>query len=149
MWQRNLGILVNLENVEWKVYLKRLQNDPYPVFRDGWGADYPDPDNFMKLFTSGSGNNHSRWKNSRYDQILDQAAQEARDERRARLYDDAQKLLCETDIAIVPLFVRVESTLLNPRFVGLEYSSMGRLILKNVRMKQADGAPPAARAKDA
>jgi oligopeptide transport system substrate-binding protein len=149
MWQRNLGVLVNLENVEYKVYLKRLQNDPYPVFRDGWGADYPDPDNFMKLFTSGSGNNHSRWKNSRYDQILDQAAQEAKDERRARLYDDAQRLLCEADVAIVPLFVRVESTLLNPRFIGLEYSSMGRLILKNVRMKQPDGTPSAGRAKGA
>lgn len=149
MWQRNLGVLVNLENVEWKVYLERLKNDPYPVFRDGWGADYPDPDNFMKLFTSGSGNNHSRWKNSRYDQILDQAAQEPRDERRARLYDDAQRLLCETDVAIVPLFVRVESTLLNPRFVGLEYSSMGRLILKNVRTTQSDGAPAPARAKGA
>ena len=71
MWQRNLGIIVALENQEWKVYLKKLQTDPFPVFRDGWGADYPDPDNFMKLFVSHSGNNHLRWRNSRYDQLVE------------------------------------------------------------------------------
>ncbi len=136
MWKRNLGVLVRLENIEWKVYLKKLQNDPPPVFRDGWGADYPDPDNFMKLFTSNSGNNHPRWKNSRYDQLLDQAAEEMKEQKRARLYDEAQKLLCEIDVAIIPLFVRVESTLLNPRFTGLEYNSMERLILRDVRLKQ-------------
>ena len=80
MWQRNLGIVVGLENQEWKFYLKKLQNDPFPVFRDGWGADYPDPDNFMKLFTSNSGNNHLRWRNNRYDQLAESAARELREE---------------------------------------------------------------------
>src|SRR3990170_1593222 len=52
MWQRNLNVLVRLDNQEWKVYLSKLKNDPPNVFRLGWGADYPDPDNFMKLFRS-------------------------------------------------------------------------------------------------
>ena len=60
----NLNVVVKIENQEWKVYLKKLQNDPFVVHRAGWGADYPDPDNFMKLFTSNSGNNHGRWKNA-------------------------------------------------------------------------------------
>ncbi|HEX9445762.1 MAG TPA: peptide ABC transporter substrate-binding protein [Candidatus Binatia bacterium] len=139
MWKNNLRVLVRLENLDWKVYLKRLQNDPPPVFRDGWGADYPDPDNFMKLFTSNSGNNHTRWKNARYDQILEQAAEDLREPRRIRLYDEAQRILLENDTAIIPLFTRVESTVLNPRYVGLEYNSMGRLVLKNVRVKAGSG----------
>jgi oligopeptide transport system substrate-binding protein len=133
MWQRNLGIVVALENQEWKVYLKKLQNDPFPVFRAGWGADYPDPDNFMKLFTSNSGNNHSRWKNKRYDQLLESAARELNADKRIRLYDEAQRLLCETDVPIIPLFWRTESTVLDPRFTGLEMNSMGRLDLHHVR----------------
>ena len=133
MWQRNLGIVVGLENQEWKVYLKRLQNDPFPVFRDGWGADYPDPDNFMKLFTSNSGNNHLRWRNSRYDQLANSAAREFDAKKRARLYDDAQRILCETDLPIIPLYWRTESTVLNPLFTGLEMNSMGRLVLHQVR----------------
>jgi oligopeptide transport system substrate-binding protein len=135
MWKRNLGVLVKLDNQEWKVYLKKLQSDPPHIFRLGWGADYPDPDNFMKLFTSLSGNNNTRWKNSRYDHLLEMAAGEFDERKRIRLYNEAQKILCETDIPVLPLFTTVESTVLNPRFTGLEYSSMGRLVLKDVKAK--------------
>jgi len=137
MWKRNLGVLVRLENQEWKVYLSKLRNDPPHIFRLGWGADYPDPDNFMKLFTSLSGNNNTRWKNPRYDQTLELAAGEFDEQKRARLYDEAQRILCETDIPIMPLFTTAESTVLNPRFTGLEYSSMGRLVLWRVRPRIA------------
>ncbi|HEY7554382.1 MAG TPA: peptide ABC transporter substrate-binding protein [Candidatus Binatia bacterium] len=133
MWQRNLGVLVKLENQEWKVYLKQLQNDPPAIFRLGWGADYPDPDNFMKLFTANSGNNHTRWKNKKYDQLLEQAARELDGKRRVKLYDQAQKILCETDLPIMPLFWVAESTLLNPHFTGLEFNSMARMDLRHVR----------------
>jgi oligopeptide transport system substrate-binding protein len=133
LWQRNLGVVVRIENQEWKVYLKKLQNDPFQVFRAGWGADYPDPDNFMKLFTTTSGQNYSRWKNPRYDQLLEAAARELDDKKRAQLYDEAQKLLTETAMPIVPLFWRAETTVLNPHFTGLEFNSMARLDLRRVR----------------
>ncbi len=133
MWQRYLNVVVRLENQEWKVYLKKLQTDPFPVHRAGWGADYPDPDNFMKLFTSNSGNNHGRWKNPQYDQLLEQAAQELDAEKRTKLYDAAQKLLTETDAAIAPLFWRSEATVLSPKFTGLEYNSMARMDLRHAK----------------
>jgi oligopeptide transport system substrate-binding protein len=133
MWQKHLGVVVRIENQEWKVFLKKLQNDPFPVFRAGWGADYPDPDNFMKLFTSNSGNNHGRWKNARYDQMLELAARELDAKKRSKIYDDAQKLLTEIDTAIVPLYWKAESTILSPKFTGLEYNSMARMDLRNVK----------------
>ena len=138
MWQRNLGVVVKLENQEWKVYLKKLQNDPPNIFRLGWGADYPDPDNFMKLFTANSGNNNTRWENPRYDRLLEQAARELNTATRAKLYDQAQRILCETDLPIMPLFWTAESTLLNPHFTGLEINSMARMDLRHVR---AAGSP--------
>lgn len=137
MWQKHLGVVVQLENQEWKVFLKKLQSDPFPLFRSGWGADYPDPDNFMKLFTSNSGNNHGRWKNPRYDELLEAAAREADAQRRTKLYDEAQKLLTEIDAAIVPLYWKAEATVLNPRFTGLEYNSMARMDLRHVRAAAA------------
>jgi oligopeptide transport system substrate-binding protein len=133
MWQKHLNVIVKIENQEWKVFLKKLQNDPFPVFRSGWGADYPDPDNFMKLFTSNSGNNHGRWKNAKYDQLLEQAAREQDGAKRTALYDEAQKILTETDAAIAPLFWRAEATMLSPKFTGLEYNSMARMDLRNVK----------------
>jgi len=133
MWQRTLGVVVSIENQEWKVFLKKLQNDPFQVYRSGWGADYPDPDNFMKLFTSASGQNYSRWKNPRYDQLVEQASHELDASKRVALYDEAQRILCETELPITPLFWRGETTVLNPRFTGLEYNSMARMDLRHVR----------------
>ena len=140
MWQKNLGVIVTLENQEWKVYLKKLRNDPPSIFRLGWGADYPDPDNFMKLFTADSGNNNARWKNPKYDQILDEAAREFDPAKRVKLYDEAQKILCETDVPIMPLFWTAETTVLNPHFTGLEFNSMARMDLRHVR-RTSGGAP--------
>jgi len=136
MWKNNLGVLVRLDNQEWKVYLSRLLRDPPHVFRLGWGADYPDPNNFMNLFTSNSGNNNTRWKNTRYDELVEQAARELDPEKRIELYNEAQRILCETDVPIVPLFVTTEATVLNPRYTGLELNSMARLMLRHVRLKE-------------
>jgi len=133
MWQKNLGVVVRIENQEWKVYLKKLHNDPPNIFRMGWGADYPDPDNFVKLFTANSGNNYTRWKNSKFDQLLEDAAREQDSSKRATMYDEAQKILVESDTVIMPFFWTAETTVLNPKFTGLEFNSMARMDLKNVR----------------
>ena len=87
----------------------------------------------MKLFTSNSGNNHLRWRNNRYDQLAESAAREFDTKKRERLYDEAQRILCETELPMVPLYWRTESTVLNPLFTGLEMNSMGRLDLRQVR----------------
>ena len=137
MWKRTLNVLVRLDNQEWKVYLQKLNNDPPNIFRLGWGADYPDPDNFMKLFTAVSGNNFTRWKNPAYDRLINAAAQEFDPAKRAKLYTEAERILCETDVPIVPLFTTTETTVLSPRFTGLEYNSMGRLVLQHARAKKS------------
>ncbi|MCA9810707.1 MAG: peptide ABC transporter substrate-binding protein, partial [Candidatus Dadabacteria bacterium] len=51
MWKMYLGVKVNLMNQEWKVYLSTINTDPPEIHRAGWGADFPDPHNFMTLFT--------------------------------------------------------------------------------------------------
>ena len=75
------------------------------MYRLGWGADYPDPHNFMNLFTSTSANNHTGWSNPRYDEIVDAASREPDPEVRQALYDEAQHILCEQDVPIVPFFI--------------------------------------------
>jgi oligopeptide transport system substrate-binding protein len=87
----------------------------------------------MKLFTSLSGNNQTRWRNPRYDRLVEEAAREWDMGKRTKLYDEAQRILCESDLPIMPLFTTVETTLLNPRFTGLQMNSMARLALREVR----------------
>jgi len=135
-WKRNLGVEVHLDNQEWKVYLKRLQTDPPPLFRLGWGADYPDPDNFLNLFTSTSGNNRTRWKNDRYDELIRSAAANPNPLRRQKAYDEAQRILLETDVAVMPLFVATQNWVIKPYVRGLRINALELLELKTVHLEK-------------
>jgi oligopeptide transport system substrate-binding protein len=133
-WQQNLNVRVNLDNQEWKVFLKRLKTDTPRIFRLGWGADYPDPDNFMVLFTTQSGNNNTHWGNPHYDDLIARAASEPDPTRRRQMYDEAQRILTEQDAAIMPLFVGVQNVLIKPYVKGLQLNAMEILSLKDVHL---------------
>jgi oligopeptide transport system substrate-binding protein len=134
-WREHLGVEVELENREWKVFLKELRLDPPPVFRLGWGADYPDPDNFMSLFTGASANNNTGWADARYDALVAEAAREASPERRQSLYDEAQRILCEDEVPIAPLFVQSINLAVAPRVHGFEPNAMDILFLDRVSVE--------------
>ncbi len=134
-WKRHLGIEVLLDNMEWKVYLKRLKEDTPQIFRLGWGADYPDPDNFMNLFTSASGNNNTHWGNAVYDRLIADAASEPNETKRVALYDKAQRILTEADVPIMPLFFSAQNLLIQPDIEGLEVNAMDLLYLKKARKR--------------
>jgi oligopeptide transport system substrate-binding protein len=134
-WKKHLGLNLVLEEMEWKVFLSRLNLDPPPVYRLGWGADFPDPDNFMNLFTSTSGNNHTRWKNPEYDRLVAEAAAERDPEKRRKLYDRAQRILTETDVPIISLFVTTKNMLVKPRVHGFKLNAMELLYLNRVKLK--------------
>jgi oligopeptide transport system substrate-binding protein len=140
-WKEHLQLEVSLEDQEWKVYLKKLDVDPPPVFRLGWGADFPDPDNFMNLFISTSGNNRLRWNNERYDRLIGQGAAEQNLETRQAIYDEAQTLLTETDSAIISLFVAAQNVLVKPYVQNIGLNAMEWLYLKRVRLTENQPTP--------
>ncbi len=137
-WKEHLNVDVELESQEWKVFLSRLKTNPPQIFRLGWGADFPDPDNFMNLFISTSGNNHLRWINTRYDELVALAAAEQNQQNRLSYYDEAQRILTENDAPIIPLFITAQNILIKSYVKGLRPNAMELLYLKNVRLIRND-----------
>ncbi|MBI3591069.1 MAG: peptide ABC transporter substrate-binding protein [Candidatus Melainabacteria bacterium] len=131
-WQKVLNVKIEIANQEWKVYLATLQQNPPHLFRMSWGADYPDPDTFMTLFTSTSGNNHGRWKSETYDQIVDKAAATLDLGERQSLYRHAQKILLEEEIAIAPLFFNTQILLNKPWVKNFEFNSMDLVFCEKI-----------------
>jgi oligopeptide transport system substrate-binding protein len=135
LWKKNLNVDVRLENMEWKVLLSKLDEEPPQLFRLGWFVDYPDADSFMNVFLSDSGNNHTRWKNSQYDALVHQAVTTLRSDQRQRLYDQAQRLLLERDTAIIPVYATEKTYLLKPRFQGLTINALNLPDFDRLRLK--------------
>ena len=124
LWKKILNVNVEIVNLEWKVYLSSLQQDPPHLFRMSWGADYPDPDTFMSVFTSTAGNNHGRWKNKTYDHLVTQATKTLDLNVRKSLYKKAQKILLEEDVAIVPLLFNTQVLLNKPWIKNFQFNAM-------------------------
>lgn len=131
-WQKHLGVDVQLTNVEWKVFLKQLDDDPPQIFRLQWYVDYPDADSFISLFHHTNGNNHTRWSDPAFDHWVEAAATELNPSRRQQLYDSAQKRLLEEGIAIVPLFAMGKSYLLSPKVEGFFLDELNVVNLERV-----------------
>jgi oligopeptide transport system substrate-binding protein len=134
-WNENLGIKVELRNMEWKVYLKELQHDPPHVWRLGWILDYPDPDAIMTVFLSNSGNNHTRWKNAEYDELVLRASVERDPALRQRHYDRAQELLCREQTVIIPFYTYSINMMVKPWVKDFPFNGQDLLDLRKTRIE--------------
>ena len=103
-WEEALGVQVELEAIEWSAFLRELRRGTFQMYATGWIADYPDPENFIgKLFGTDSGVNHTGYSNARVDALLEEAATLADDERRYRLYREAEQIIVD-DASAIPTF---------------------------------------------
>ncbi len=133
--KRNLGLEIEMANQEWKVFLNILKTNPPHIFRMGWVSDYPDPDNFLNLMTSYSDNNHTNWGNPKFDKLIEDASSEISKDKRRAMYSQAQKILTETDVPVIPLFSGVRHVLISERVKGFSLNVMTRKHYKTVTFK--------------
>ncbi len=122
MWRRNLGVDVEIQQVEWATFLQDLHRNRLQAFSLAWQADYPDPHTFVDvLFRTGSSINNTNYSNSEVDELLRQANVEADPVRRIELYQEAEKMIVE-DAAWLPLWWGVEGkVLVKQRVEGLTF----------------------------
>ena len=103
-WQRVLGINLETQILEWGEFHNRLMNDPAHLTLVGWGADYPDPDNMLRVtFHSREGFNSPRWHNPRFDALIEAAGRETDHENRMELYRMADHILVAEEAVVLPL----------------------------------------------
>ena len=89
--------------MEQKSLLETRRTLGYQLLRSDWVGDYLDPNAFLEIFTSGSGNNHTGWSNADYDGLIYQAARTSERTARYALLQRAEILLLE-DAPIIPVF---------------------------------------------
>lgn len=109
-WQEHLGVQVVLAQKEIKVLRDQLKNADYMVSRGSWFGDYGYPTTFLDLSRSTDGNNDRKYNNPAYDALLDRAAG-AEPEEAMRLLQEAERMLVEEELPILPLFHYVDITL--------------------------------------
>jgi oligopeptide transport system substrate-binding protein len=105
MWKDTLGVDVQIQPTEWRVYLELLNEDPPQIWRLGWSLDYPDANNFLnEVFRSTSTNNHTLWVSEAFDKLVDDAAIESDTAKRTEMYAEAEEILVKEDAVMIPIY---------------------------------------------
>ena len=131
-WQINLGVTVNVRQLDPSVYFYQLKQEKDQLFYSGWIADYPSPQDFLDLlFRSGADFNYGGYSNPAVDALLDQAAATTNSAASLDLYQQAQRLIVN-DAAVLPFFFGQEDMLIKPYVTGLKINVMGLPVLDQV-----------------
>ena len=132
MWKQNLGIDVQLNGEEQGKFnddLTAMANDPtksdLQMYISVWGADYPDPQNFLtQQLHTGVGNNNGHWSDAQFDTLTDQADVERDEGKRMSLYNQAEQIAIDK-VGWLPLYNGIGSIFIRPTVHGVTYTAQG------------------------
>jgi oligopeptide transport system substrate-binding protein len=134
MWKKNLGIQIDLQNVEFAVKLDMESKLDFQMTRAGWQGDYTDPMTFVDMFVTGGGNNQTGWSNKQYDTLVDTAKKSGDQKVRMQAMHDAEKILMD-EMPIAPIYYYVRTGLFNKNLQGWEWPLSGQIDLRHASFK--------------
>lgn len=139
LWRTHLGVHVETRGKDSKLYKEDLKSGNFMVARGGWYGDYHDPLTWLDLSRTGDGNNDRGYSNAAFDQMLANAANERDTAKRLAILSDAERLLFEQEMPILPLCTFVTLYLYDPeRVSGLTHHPGLDQYLGRVRVVKPD-----------
>jgi oligopeptide transport system substrate-binding protein len=120
-----LGVEVTMVNTDTKTHYGFLeQHGDFDVARGGWIADYKDPENFLAVCKTGTGNNYSEYSNKDFDALLAKAAAESDAAARMKALTDAEAIGVARDLCVVPLLYYSSHNIVSSKLKGWEINVM-------------------------
>lgn len=113
-WEQHLGVRVELRSADTKFYKEDLKLGKFMIARGRWYGDYGDPTTFLDINRTGDGNNDRGFSSKAFDQLLDEAAVERDPDARMKLLQEAERLLFEHELPLIPICQLVELYMYEP-----------------------------------
>ncbi len=98
------------------IYEERLEQEPPHMYWSVWLADYPDPDNFLRVAVNDI-QGHTGWRNETYDRLVEEARRVMDQGERMKLYRQADKILIE-EAAVMPVLYGRANYMVKPWVKG-------------------------------
>jgi len=117
MWKQ-IGVEVSLDNMEWQVYLKRVQQKDYDIGIMGEYGLYDEPeDGLINYESTNVSYNYPGYKNPAYDKLVEAGKVAITAATRNELFEQAEKQMM-TDMPVIPITDTLQHTLVHKRVVG-------------------------------
>ena len=131
-WIDKLGVKIKWDAMERNEFLTRLGEQAPHLFILGWRADYPDPDNFLRVRIGDI--QRLKWMNKSYDSLVKQAQRSLDQGQRMKLYGEAERILAE-EAPIMPIFYRSTRLLVKPWVTKFPTTGLREWFFKDVIIK--------------
>lgn len=137
-----IGINVDIQAEDWKVFLNDRKAGNFDVARNGWLADFDDPINMIEMWITNSGNNDVQFGRDpatgkagtvpsyapqdwdKYDELVASIKSETDFAKRANMLHEAEDMLMET-YAIVPLYYYNDPYMMKSNVTGMYANAFG------------------------
>ena len=135
-----LNITVELSVLPRQRHYEQIENGKVDLWRDGWIADYANPENFLQLFygelvpedsVKASYLNTARFKDNVFDKYYEKSLRESDPQIRMEDYWHADQELINR-AAVIPLYYENWTWLVNKKVKNLDLSGIGLLDLSKV-----------------
>lgn len=133
-WKRDLGIDLEIEAIEGKIFRQRVSGKEYAIATVAWFGDYPDVSTFTEKYRSNSLQNDSAWEVPEYDALLEAAAAQTDPATRFKLLAEAEAMI-NTQFPIIPIYHYVNAALVSDRMTGYEINPRNMIRWKEVDVK--------------
>ena len=101
-----IGVKISLDAMPYSSFLGKLEQGDFDITTSGWGADYPDAENFTSLLTTlarSQGQNYGNFTNKRYDELSDLTKITPPGPLRTSYFREMAEIV-KNDVPIVPLY---------------------------------------------
>jgi oligopeptide transport system substrate-binding protein len=139
MWRDELGIEIELQQIERKVFYAAQSKLDYDLSQSSWIGDYNDANTFLDMFMSNNGNNRTGWSHARYDELIRAANKETDLKVREKIFQAAETLLIQDELPIVPLYFYVGFNYYDPaKVAGIYPNILDQHPLQDIRKISGD-----------
>lgn len=130
-WFEILGISIQLQPIESKVYFSQLSNKDYELGYGSWIGDFNDAVNFLEVFKSKtSSTNNTNWESLNYVKAISDSFYAPSAEERSNLLRAAEEIIIH-DMPVMPIYEYQWLYMQDPHLKNAFISSEGYLDLKN------------------
>jgi oligopeptide transport system substrate-binding protein len=118
-WKTKLGLVTDIESLEFKVLIRQRHDGDYQISRNGWVAVFNDATIFLTLVQCGSESNDNRNCNKKADELIAQGNLNTDPAKREALLTQAAKLVMD-DYPMIPLLQYSVPRLIKPWVGGYD-----------------------------
>ncbi len=139
--KENLNITLNIKLCTLEERRNAIESGNAKIWRGGWIADYPDPENFLAMFygkniqSKSTMVNAFQFNNEEFNRLYEKAQVETDPEKRMKLLAECDQLVVD-HAAVMPIMTDDHIVMINARVRDFNATPMENLYLTNVYIKE-------------